>query len=44
MSKGDRQRGNRESKKPKKAKDKAVATADFSKGKVPVNIGGPKKK
>jgi hypothetical protein len=43
MSKGDRQRGNREVKKPKKAKEKVAATADFSKGKTPVSIGGKKK-
>ena len=34
MSKGDRKRGNREAKKPKKLKEKVVATADFTKGKV----------
>lgn len=39
MSKGDRSRGNREVKKPKKAKEKVVVTADFSKGKTPLNIG-----
>ena len=44
MSKGDKQRGNREAKKPKKAKEKIVATADFGKGKAPVNIGGKGKK
>lgn len=43
MSKGDRKRGNREVKKPKKAKEKVVATADFSKGKTPINIGERKK-
>lgn len=32
MSKGDKQRGNREVKKPKKAKEKGVATADLTKG------------
>ncbi|WP_289035992.1 hypothetical protein [uncultured Roseibium sp.] len=37
MSKGDKTRGNREAKKPKKVKVKALATADFNKGKrVPV--------
>lgn len=43
MSKGDRKRGNREVKKPKKVKDKVIATADFSKGKNPVNIGDKRK-
>lgn len=43
MSKGDKRRGNRETKKPKKAKEKVVATADFFKGKSPVNIGNKKK-
>ena len=43
MSKGDRKRGNREVKKPKKAKEKVVATVDFSKGKTPINIGERKK-
>lgn len=43
MSKGDKQRGNREAKKPKKTKEKVLATADFSKGKSPVNIGNNKK-
>jgi len=31
MSKGDKRRGNREAKKPKKAKEKVVATAMFNK-------------
>ncbi|WP_116134254.1 hypothetical protein [Tropicimonas sp. IMCC34043] len=44
MSKGDKTRGNREVKKPKKTKEKVVATADFSKGKTPVSIGEGKKK
>ncbi|WP_255417520.1 hypothetical protein [Maritimibacter sp. 55A14] len=43
MSKGDKRRGNREVKKPKKVKEKIVATADFSKGKPPINIGEKKK-
>ncbi|PKP85637.1 MAG: hypothetical protein CVT80_01450 [Alphaproteobacteria bacterium HGW-Alphaproteobacteria-2] len=43
MSKGDNRRGNREVKKPKKVKDKVVATADFARGKTPVNIGEKKK-
>ena len=36
MSKGDKRRGNREVKKPKKIKEKVLATADFNKGKRPV--------
>lgn len=44
MSKGDKQRGSREAKKPKKVKEKVVATADFAKGKTPPNIGTPRKK
>ena len=43
MSKGNKWRGNREVKKPKKTKVKVVATADFSKGKTPVNIGDKQK-
>jgi hypothetical protein len=43
MSKGDRKRGNREVKKPKKVKEKVVATTDFSKGRETINIGGKKK-
>ncbi len=43
MSKGDKRRGNREVKKPKKPKEKIVATADFSKGQKPVRIGSKKK-
>ncbi len=42
MSKGDKKRGNREVKKPKKVREKVVATADFSKGKTPINIGEQK--
>lgn len=42
MSKGDKRRGNREVKKPKKTKEKVVATADFSKGKAPINLGQKK--
>lgn len=42
MSKGNKRRGNREDKKPKKIKEKVLATADFNKGKrVPV-LGGKK--
>lgn len=44
MTKGNKQRGNREAKKPKKPKEKVVATADFTKGKVLTNQGEPKKK
>ncbi len=44
MSKGDKRRGNRETKKPKQKKEKVVATADFLKGKPQVNIGDAKKK
>jgi hypothetical protein len=44
MSKGDKQRGNREAKKPKKVQEKVVAAADSSKGKTTVNIGQDKKK
>ncbi|GHF68717.1 hypothetical protein [Seohaeicola zhoushanensis] len=44
MSKGDKQRGNREAKKPKKAKEKVVATAHFTKGKGLTNLGEHKKK
>ena len=44
MTKGDKRRGNRETKKPKTTKPKAVATADFMKGKSsPVSIGAAKK-
>ncbi len=43
MSKGDKKRGNREAKKPKKVKEKIVATADFTKGRSVVNVGEKKK-
>lgn len=43
MSKGDKRRSNRETKKPKATKPKAVATADFMKGRTPVSIGQKKK-
>lgn len=43
MSKGDKRRGNREIKKPKAVKSKAVTTANFMKGATPVNIGEKKK-
>jgi hypothetical protein len=44
MSKGDKRRGNRETKKPKKVKEKALATADFNKGKGSLVLGGKKAK
>ena len=44
MSKGDKRRGNREVKKPKQKKEKVAATADFLKGKPPINIGDAKKR
>ena len=43
MSKGDKTRGNREAKKPKKVKPKVIATAEFSKGKTPMSIGEKKR-
>ena len=39
MSKGDKKRGNREVKKPKKALEKVVATAEFGKGRTPEALG-----
>lgn len=39
MSRHEKRHGNREAKKPKKPKEKAVATADSRKDKAPVNIG-----
>lgn len=44
MSKGDKQRGNKEVKKPKKEKPKVVAVPDFSKGKTMTGLGEHKKK
>jgi hypothetical protein len=44
MSKGDKRRGNREVKKPKKAKEKIVATADSTKAQPLTNLGEHKKK
>lgn len=44
MTKGDKQRGSKEAKKPKKVKEKVLATADFSKGKAITNLGEKKKK
>ena len=43
MVKGNKKRGNREAKKPKKEKEKVVVTADFSRGKTPFRIGEGKK-
>ncbi|MGB3315287.1 MAG: hypothetical protein WBB85_12810 [Albidovulum sp.] len=39
MSKGNKKRGNREVKKPKKVKEQTPATAGFAKEKTPLNIG-----
>lgn len=44
MSKGDKQRSNREAKKPRKVKEKVVATTDFTKDKALTNLGEHKKK
>ena len=44
MSKGDKKRGSREAKKPKKIKEKELATADFNKGKGALTLGGKKAK
>ena len=44
MSKGDKQRGNKEAKKPKKVKEKPVMATDTFKANPPVNIGDTKKK
>ena len=44
MSKGDKKRGNREAKKPKKTKEKVLATADFNKGKNAPVLGVKKAK
>lgn len=44
MSKGDKQHGNRETKKPKQEKPKVLATANSNAGKPPLNIGGKKGK
>ena len=42
MSKGDNKRGNKEAKKPKKIKEKVLATANSNAGK-PLNIAADKK-
>lgn len=44
MSKGDKKRGNREAKKPKKVKEKIPATADFNRGKGAPLLGEKKAK
>jgi len=44
MSKGDKKRGNKEAKKPKKVTDKVIATADFNKGKTSPILGAKKVK
>ncbi|MDO6505249.1 hypothetical protein [Shimia thalassica] len=43
MSKGNKKRGNREVKKPKKVKGQVPETADFTKEKTPLNIGNKRK-
>ncbi|MDO6481356.1 hypothetical protein Q8W25_19970 [Shimia thalassica] len=43
MSKGNKKRGNREVKKPKKVKEQVPSTADFAKEKTPLNIGNKRK-
>lgn len=44
MSKGNKKRGNREAKKPKKVREKVIATADFNKGRNPIILGEKKTK
>lgn len=44
MSKGDKRRGNREAKKPKKIREKVPSTADFNKGKGAPVLGEKKAK
>ena len=44
MSKGDKSRSNRETKKPKKVKEKVLATANSNAGKDGLNIGSKKAK
>ncbi len=44
MSKGNNRRGNRETKKPKKLKEKLLATADFNNGRRATAIGDKKAK
>lgn len=43
MAKGDKTRGNKEAKKPKKEAVKVSATADFNKGKTPLDSQKKKK-
>lgn len=44
MSKGDKKRSNKEAKKPKKVREKVVATADFNKGRTSPILGENKAK
>jgi len=44
MSKANKRRGNREAKKPKKVKEKVLATADSTKAIAMVNAGQKKRK
>lgn len=44
MSKGNKKRGNREAKKPKKVMEKVIAAADFNKGRNPIILGEKKTK
>lgn len=44
MSKGDKKRGNREAKKPKKVKEKVIAAASSNKGSTSPILGQKKKK
>lgn len=42
MSKGNKRNGNRENKKPKKAKEKTLGTANSNAGKTPLVVAGKK--
>lgn len=44
MAKGNNRRGNKEAKKPKREKDKILATANSFTPKSPVSLGGKKAK
>ncbi len=44
MSKGDKKRGNREAKKPKKVKEKVSATSDSTKASASPILGSKKRK
>lgn len=44
MSKGDKQRGNKEKKKPKQEKPKVLATANSQAGKSDITVSGKKVK